>query len=48
MFPSSDKQVRRKVIDPWHDSTNAWVDMYAESVRNAAKVTEYWIENLLL
>jgi hypothetical protein len=35
----------RNYIDPWHDSTNAWVDMYTESVRNVAKVTEYWLDS---
>ena len=35
----------RNYIDPWHDSTNAWVDMYTEGVRNAAKVTEYWLDS---
>jgi hypothetical protein len=24
---------------------NAWVDMYAEGVRNAAMVTEYWLDS---
>jgi hypothetical protein len=32
-------------IDLWHGSTNAWVDMYTEGVRNAAKVTEYWLDS---
>ena len=32
-------------IDPWHDSTNAWVDMYTEGLRNAAKVSEYWLDS---
>ena len=35
----------RNYIDPWHDSTKAWVDMYIEGVRNAAKVTEYWLDS---
>ena len=32
-------------IDLWHGSTNAWVDMYTEGVRNSAKVTEYWLDS---
>jgi hypothetical protein len=32
-------------IDLWHGSNNAWVDMYTEGVRNAAKVTEYWLDS---
>jgi hypothetical protein len=32
-------------IDLWHGSTNACVDMYTEGVRNAAKVTEYWLDS---
>jgi hypothetical protein len=35
----------RNYIDPWHDFTNSWVDMYTEGVRNAAKVTEYWLDS---
>ena len=32
-------------IDLWHGSTNAWVDMYTEGLRNAAKVSEYWLDS---
>jgi hypothetical protein len=32
-------------IDLWHGSTNSWVDMYTEGVRNAAKITEYWLDS---
>ena len=32
-------------IDVWHGSTNAWVDVYTEGVRNAAKVTDYWLDS---
>ena len=32
-------------IDLWHGSTNAWVDMYTEGVRNAAKVTENLLDS---
>jgi hypothetical protein len=35
----------RNYFDPWHDFTIAWVDMYAEGVRNAAKVNEYWLDS---
>ena len=35
----------RNYIDPWHDSTKAWVDMYIEGVRNATKVTEDWLDS---
>ena len=35
----------RNYIDPWHDFTNAWIDMYTEGVRNAAKMTEYWLDS---
>ena len=35
----------RDYFDPWHDFTIAWVDMYAEGVRNAAKVNEYWLDS---
>ncbi len=35
----------RNYIDLWHGSTNAWVDMYTEGVRNAAKVTECWLDS---
>jgi hypothetical protein len=38
----------RNYIDPWHDFTNAWVDMYTEGVRNAAKVTEYWLDSFYI
>ena len=32
-------------IDLWNGSTNAWVDMYTEGLRNAAKVSEYWLDS---
>jgi hypothetical protein len=32
-------------IDLWNGSTNAWVDMYTEGLRNAAKVSEYWVDS---
>jgi hypothetical protein len=32
-------------VDLWHGSTNAWVDMYTEGLRNAAKVSEYWLDS---
>ena len=35
----------RNYIDVWHGSTNAWVDVYTEGVRNAAKVTDYWLDS---
>ena len=34
-------------IDLWHGSTNAWVDMYTEGIRNAAKVSEYLVRLIL-
>ena len=36
----------RNYFDPWHDFTFVWVDMYAEGVRNAAKVNEYWLDSV--
>jgi len=35
----------RNYFDPWHNFTIVWVDMYAEGVRNAAKVNEYWLDS---
>ena len=35
----------RNYIDPWHDFTNSWIDMYIAGVRNAAKMTEYWLDS---
>jgi hypothetical protein len=35
----------RNYFDPWHNFTTVWVDMYAEGVRNAAKVNEYWLDS---
>jgi hypothetical protein len=35
----------RNYIDPLHDYTNAWVDMYNEGVRYAANVTDYWLDS---
>ena len=32
-------------IDLWNGSTNAWVNMYTEGLRNAAKVSEYWLDS---
>jgi hypothetical protein len=32
-------------INLWHGSTNAWVDMYTEGVKNAAKATEYCLDS---
>jgi hypothetical protein len=32
-------------VDLWHGSTNAWVDMYTEGLKNAAKVSEYWLDS---
>jgi len=32
-------------IDLWHGSTNAWVEMYTEGIRNAAEVSEYWLDS---
>jgi hypothetical protein len=31
-------------VNLWRDSVNVWIDMYSESLRNIAKVSEYWLD----
>jgi hypothetical protein len=32
-----------KYMNPWLDLANAWTDLYIESAKNAATMTEYWL-----